>query len=189
MSLRNKCKLYKVSIRSVMTYVAPVFAHAGPKALYQLQILQNNFCRRASSAPWYVRNDILHRDLELPTISKYMRRYPHITTLNGHPTGALAAIPAPCWEIQPEPNFYVISYAEMPTSRHLMPIGRDRRSPQSSNLLGLQTTAKQYVASGVCWSVKVGHTPRSTRVRGSSLGFLCPSPRKEKTKKKDAFWK
>ncbi|GBP62441.1 hypothetical protein EVAR_3143_1 [Eumeta japonica] len=44
-----------------------------PWALYQLQVLQNNFCRRASGAPWYVRNDILHRDLELPTISKYMQ--------------------------------------------------------------------------------------------------------------------
>ncbi|GBP74777.1 hypothetical protein EVAR_98162_1 [Eumeta japonica] len=52
--------------------------------------------------------------------------------------------------------------------RHLMPIGRDRQSPQSSNLLGLQTTANQHVASGVFWSVKVGHTPR-TRVRRRSL--------------------
>ncbi|GBP51193.1 hypothetical protein EVAR_85404_1, partial [Eumeta japonica] len=37
MSLRNKCTLYKVCIRPVMTYAAPVFAHANPKALYQLQ--------------------------------------------------------------------------------------------------------------------------------------------------------
>ncbi|GBP14945.1 hypothetical protein EVAR_6596_1 [Eumeta japonica] len=49
-----------------------------------------------------------------------------------------------------------------------MPIGRDRRSPQSSNLLRLRTIANQHVASGVFWSMKVGHTPR-TRVRGSSL--------------------
>ncbi|GBP43576.1 hypothetical protein EVAR_87493_1 [Eumeta japonica] len=33
--------------------------------------------------------------------------------------------------------------------RHPMPIGHDRRSPQSSNLLGLRTTANQQVASGV----------------------------------------
>ncbi|GBP38302.1 hypothetical protein EVAR_29246_1 [Eumeta japonica] len=51
MSLRNKFTLYKVCIRPVMTYAAPVFAHADPKALYQLQILQNNFCRRAFGAP------------------------------------------------------------------------------------------------------------------------------------------
>ncbi|GBP51272.1 RNA-directed DNA polymerase from mobile element jockey [Eumeta japonica] len=73
MSLRNKCTLYKVCIWPVMTYAVPVFAHADPKALHQLQILQNNFCRRVSGAPWYVRNDTLHRDLELPTISKYMK--------------------------------------------------------------------------------------------------------------------
>ncbi|GBP37610.1 hypothetical protein EVAR_34647_1 [Eumeta japonica] len=33
--------------------------------------------------------------------------------------------------------------------RHPMPIGRDRRNPQNSNLLGLRTTANQHVASGV----------------------------------------
>ncbi|GBP91126.1 RNA-directed DNA polymerase from mobile element jockey [Eumeta japonica] len=73
MSLKNKCTLYKVCIRPVMTYTAQVFAHADSKALYQLQILQNNFCRRTSCAPWHVRNDIHIRDLELPTISKYMQ--------------------------------------------------------------------------------------------------------------------
>ncbi|GBP61557.1 hypothetical protein EVAR_46418_1 [Eumeta japonica] len=66
---------------------------------------------------------------------------------------------------------------------HPMPISRDRRSPQISNLLGLRTTAKKYVASGVFSSVKVGNTPRS-RVRGSSLSSLSPSPRNDKTKKK-----
>ncbi|GBP24723.1 RNA-directed DNA polymerase from mobile element jockey [Eumeta japonica] len=73
MSLRNKCTLYKVCIWLVMTYAAPVFAHADTNALYKLQILQKNSCRRASGALWYVQNDIIHRDLELPTISKYMQ--------------------------------------------------------------------------------------------------------------------
>ncbi|GBP61133.1 RNA-directed DNA polymerase from mobile element jockey [Eumeta japonica] len=66
MTLRKKCTPYKVRVRSMMTYAAPVFAQANPNILYQLQILHNNFCRRASGAPWYVRNDILHGDLELP---------------------------------------------------------------------------------------------------------------------------
>ncbi|GBP91455.1 RNA-directed DNA polymerase from mobile element jockey [Eumeta japonica] len=39
MSLRNKCTLYKVCIRPVMTYAALVFAHADSNALYQLHIL------------------------------------------------------------------------------------------------------------------------------------------------------
>ncbi|GBP62190.1 hypothetical protein EVAR_42507_1 [Eumeta japonica] len=47
MSLRNKGTIYTMCIRPVMT--------------------------RATNAPWYVKNSILHRDLELPTISKFMK--------------------------------------------------------------------------------------------------------------------
>ncbi|GBP88173.1 hypothetical protein EVAR_99077_1 [Eumeta japonica] len=120
MSLRNKCTLYKVYIPPVMTYAAPVFAHANPNALYQLQILQNNFCRRASSV-----NDILqYRSPNTCNIcrknsSTSRRRHLHITTLNGHLTGALSALPAPRYKIQPERNLHTISYAEMPTLRHV----------------------------------------------------------------------
>ncbi|GBP58963.1 DNA repair protein XRCC1 [Eumeta japonica] len=60
-------------IRPVMTYASPVFAHVRPDILYDLQIVQNKFCSRAADAPWYVKNSVLHRDLELPTISKYMK--------------------------------------------------------------------------------------------------------------------
>ncbi|GBP20982.1 Probable RNA-directed DNA polymerase from transposon X-element [Eumeta japonica] len=40
---------------------------------YMIWIVRNIFCRRATGAPWYVKNSVLHRDLELPTISKYMK--------------------------------------------------------------------------------------------------------------------
>ncbi|GBP69987.1 Probable RNA-directed DNA polymerase from transposon BS [Eumeta japonica] len=73
MSLRNKRTIYTMCIRPVMTYASPVFAHAQTDALYDLQIVQNKFCRRATNAPWYVKNSILHRYLELPTISKFMK--------------------------------------------------------------------------------------------------------------------
>ncbi|GBP60247.1 Probable RNA-directed DNA polymerase from transposon BS [Eumeta japonica] len=72
MSLRDKRMIYTMCIRLVMTYASPVFARAHPDALYDLQILQNKFCRSAADAPWYVRNSVLHRDLELQTISKFM---------------------------------------------------------------------------------------------------------------------
>ncbi|GBP72644.1 Probable RNA-directed DNA polymerase from transposon BS [Eumeta japonica] len=52
MSLRNKRTIYTMCIRPVMTYASPVFAHARPDLLYDLQIVQNNFCRRAADAPW-----------------------------------------------------------------------------------------------------------------------------------------
>ncbi|GBP40519.1 hypothetical protein EVAR_30578_1 [Eumeta japonica] len=60
-------------IRTVLTYASPVFAHAVPKVLDRLQVIQNKFCRDATDAYWYVSNLILHRDLELPTIAKFMK--------------------------------------------------------------------------------------------------------------------
>ncbi|GBP12342.1 Probable RNA-directed DNA polymerase from transposon BS [Eumeta japonica] len=74
LSRRNKRTIYKMCIRMVMTYASPVFAHAAPKALHRLQVIQNKFCRTATDAHWCVRNSILPRDLELPTISKYIMK-------------------------------------------------------------------------------------------------------------------
>jgi hypothetical protein len=73
MSLRNKVTLYKTCIRPIMTYASPVFAHAAMTHLRKLQVLQNRFMRRATGAPWFVRNENLHIDLELPTIAQYMK--------------------------------------------------------------------------------------------------------------------
>ncbi|GBP73947.1 RNA-directed DNA polymerase from mobile element jockey [Eumeta japonica] len=73
LSKRKKRTIYKMCIRTVMTYASPVFAHAAPTALDRLQVIQNKFCRSATNAHWCDRYSILHRDLELPTISKYMK--------------------------------------------------------------------------------------------------------------------
>ncbi|GBP64763.1 Probable RNA-directed DNA polymerase from transposon X-element [Eumeta japonica] len=57
----------------MLTFASPVFAHAAPKALDRLQVIQNKFCRDATDAHWCVSNSIFHRDLELPTIAKFMK--------------------------------------------------------------------------------------------------------------------
>ncbi|GBP39015.1 RNA-directed DNA polymerase from mobile element jockey [Eumeta japonica] len=51
----------------------PFFAHAKPDTLHELQVVQNKFCRKAADAPWYVKNSVFHRDLELPTLSKFIK--------------------------------------------------------------------------------------------------------------------
>ncbi|GBP26831.1 RNA-directed DNA polymerase from mobile element jockey [Eumeta japonica] len=71
-SLHNKRALYTICIRPVMTYACPVFAHATPTALQDLQVIQNKFCKRATGAQWYFKNSVRYRDLELPIFSKYM---------------------------------------------------------------------------------------------------------------------
>ncbi|GBP67364.1 Probable RNA-directed DNA polymerase from transposon X-element [Eumeta japonica] len=59
--------------KTALTYASPVFAHAPPKAMNRLQVIQIKFCRNATAAHWCVRNSIHHRDLELPTIAKFMK--------------------------------------------------------------------------------------------------------------------
>lgn len=75
MSLRNKRTLFKVCIRPVLTYASPVFAHASAPTLHKLQVVQSLFCRKATNAPWYVRNADLHRDVDLPTIQQLLKTF------------------------------------------------------------------------------------------------------------------
>ncbi|GBP56826.1 Probable RNA-directed DNA polymerase from transposon X-element [Eumeta japonica] len=93
-------------IRTVMTYASLVFAYATPKALHRLQVIQNKFCRAATDAHWYVRNSILHRDLELPTTFKYMKdaskRFFDIA--GSHPNALLLA----AVDYQPPPPTHLI---------------------------------------------------------------------------------
>ncbi|GBP02061.1 Probable RNA-directed DNA polymerase from transposon X-element [Eumeta japonica] len=105
MSLLNKRTLYTMCIRPVMTYACPVFAHAAPTALQDLQVIQNKFCRRATGAQWYVKNSVLHRDLELPTLSKFMKdaseRFFSIAINHTNPLISAAA----SYEAPPENHF------------------------------------------------------------------------------------
>ncbi|GBP75751.1 Probable RNA-directed DNA polymerase from transposon BS [Eumeta japonica] len=63
----------KPFIKTVLTYASLIFAHAAPSTLHKLQVLQSKFCRAATNAHCCVKNSIFHRDLEHPTISKYMK--------------------------------------------------------------------------------------------------------------------
>ncbi|GBP61324.1 Inositol polyphosphate 5-phosphatase K [Eumeta japonica] len=60
-------------VRTAITCASPIFAYAAPKTPVKLQVIQNKFCRDATDAHWCVRNSILHRDLELPTIAKFIK--------------------------------------------------------------------------------------------------------------------
>ncbi|GBP64154.1 hypothetical protein EVAR_35475_1 [Eumeta japonica] len=48
---------HTIQVWTVMTYASPVFAHAAPKALHRLQVIQNKFCRAATDAHWTHRSD------------------------------------------------------------------------------------------------------------------------------------
>ncbi|GBP31228.1 Probable RNA-directed DNA polymerase from transposon BS [Eumeta japonica] len=82
LSRRNKRIIYKMCIRTVMTYASPAFAHAAPKVLGRLQVIQNKFCRSATNAHWCIRNSILHRDLELSAIAKFIWTHPNDSSIS-----------------------------------------------------------------------------------------------------------
>ena len=74
LSLKSKLRLYGSCIRPVMMYACPVFAQASHRRLHRMQALQNRALRKITGAPYYVRNEILHVDLKIPTIRQYMKR-------------------------------------------------------------------------------------------------------------------
>ncbi|GBP67591.1 RNA-directed DNA polymerase from mobile element jockey [Eumeta japonica] len=72
LSRRNKRTIYKMCIRTVMTYASPVFAHAAPTALDRLQDASKRFFDIAGSHP----NALLRAavDYQPPPPTHYIRR-------------------------------------------------------------------------------------------------------------------
>ncbi|GBP47275.1 hypothetical protein EVAR_38039_1 [Eumeta japonica] len=60
---------------------------------------------RATDAPWYIQNSVLHRDLELPTISKFMKNASErfFDIANSHPNPLLVS--AVSYEPPPQQHF------------------------------------------------------------------------------------
>ncbi|KAG8193967.1 hypothetical protein JTE90_013662 [Oedothorax gibbosus] len=68
MSLRNKVLLYKSMIKPVLMYASPVWATAKKCHRKKIQTFQNKTLENITNAPWYVRNTIIHKDLEIDPI-------------------------------------------------------------------------------------------------------------------------
>ncbi|GBP69983.1 hypothetical protein EVAR_50752_1 [Eumeta japonica] len=80
LSKRNKRTIYKMCIRTVMTYASPVFAHAAPKALHRLQDASKRFFDIAGSYPMrpFARRLTINRCIP-PTLSfGYERHRPKL---------------------------------------------------------------------------------------------------------------
>lgn len=74
LNLRTKLLIYNQILKPAITYGAPSWAHAPKQNLKILQTFQNTTLRIITGAPWYVRNDQLHKDLEIPTITTTVTR-------------------------------------------------------------------------------------------------------------------
>ncbi|GFW20106.1 RNA-directed DNA polymerase from mobile element jockey [Trichonephila clavipes] len=74
LSLENKVILYKQILRPVITYGSPVWGAAAATHMKKIQVMQNKILRVMTNAPWYVRNDVIHNDLQMEPISNYITK-------------------------------------------------------------------------------------------------------------------
>lgn len=74
--LRTECTLllYKALIRPLVTYACPVWSNSSTSNMRKIQTLQNKLLRISVNAPWFVRNEELHKDLNVPTIREFIRK-------------------------------------------------------------------------------------------------------------------
>ncbi|GFT16546.1 RNA-directed DNA polymerase from mobile element jockey [Trichonephila clavipes] len=94
--IRHRVLLYKLFLRPILLYASPIWASAAVTRLKKLHVFQNKHLRKITNAPWFVRNEILHKDLKIDPIldfiknqsKKFFDRLPQI------PNQSIRVIPA-----------------------------------------------------------------------------------------------
>lgn len=84
--IEYKILLYNQIIKPIWLYGIQLYGCAKRTHIQRIQTFQNKVLRNMVSAPWYVRNSDLHRDLEIPIVSDEIKKYAikHKTRLEGH---------------------------------------------------------------------------------------------------------
>ncbi|GFU00499.1 RNA-directed DNA polymerase from mobile element jockey [Trichonephila clavipes] len=71
--IRHKVLLYKLFLRPILLYASPVWASAAVTHLKKVHVFQNKHLRKISNAPWFVRNEILLKDLKIDPILDFIK--------------------------------------------------------------------------------------------------------------------
>lgn len=74
LNLTTKVNLYKIMVRSVLTYGAPSWCTMASGKHKKLQILQNKVLRTIVNAPRFTPLRILHRELEIETVQEFLTK-------------------------------------------------------------------------------------------------------------------
>jgi len=79
LSIESKLLLYKAILKPIWIYGVQLWGTASNANIEISQRSQNKYLRIIVNAPWYVTNDILHHDLNVPyvrdEIKKFSQRY------------------------------------------------------------------------------------------------------------------
>jgi len=86
-NLKNKILIYKTIITPLWSYGIQIWGQAKPSNIRPIQAFQSICLRKITGAPWYMTNNALHNDLQIPTITELAtRQYKKFhSKLNLHP--------------------------------------------------------------------------------------------------------
>ncbi|KAI5750924.1 hypothetical protein M8J77_002517 [Diaphorina citri] len=85
--VENKLLLYNQVLKPVWTYGIQLWGCTSPSNRLMIERFQNKVLRCIVDAPWYIRNDDLHRDLGVESVKECMKRFAsaHQKRLEDHP--------------------------------------------------------------------------------------------------------
>ena len=75
LSTYNKLLIYKQVLKPIWTYGIQLWGCASETNIDIIQRFQNKALRTIVNAPWYVRNDDLHRDLQIDKVKTVIKQY------------------------------------------------------------------------------------------------------------------
>jgi hypothetical protein len=75
LSLHNKLIIYKQILKPVWTYGIQLWDCTKQSNVNIVQRFQNKVLRHMAGAPWYIRNNDLHRDLQVDVVTSEIQRF------------------------------------------------------------------------------------------------------------------
>lgn len=74
LSISTKRLLYLSFVRPIWQYASGLYGSASDSQLKRIQVQQNRVLRLITDAPWYVRNSIIHKDLDVPEVKEVVHQ-------------------------------------------------------------------------------------------------------------------
>ena len=87
LSLDNKVLLYKSILKPIWTYGIQLYGNASSSNIEIIQRAQSKILRTMTAAPWYIRNENIHKDLQILFVRKEFERVKlsYKSKLEAHP--------------------------------------------------------------------------------------------------------
>jgi len=73
--IHNKIQIYKSLLRPIWSYGAQIWGCAKPTQIKTIEAFQSISLRTITSAPWFVSNHTLHKDLKIETVENLVKTH------------------------------------------------------------------------------------------------------------------